>query len=121
LTNWLRDRMVAQQFETEMEFGAKTVPQAIVETARRFPQRIILADVNSDLTCKRFLVGADLMAKQLGTALNRDVQRVGVLLPNVLATPVVLLSLWTLGRIPAVLNFSTGPAIMVACVQLAGL
>jgi acyl-[acyl-carrier-protein]-phospholipid O-acyltransferase/long-chain-fatty-acid--[acyl-carrier-protein] ligase len=121
LTNWLRDRMVAQQFETEMQFGAQTVPQAIIETARRFPQRTILADVNSSLTCKRLLVGADLMAAQLQTTLNTNAERIGVLLPNVAATPVVLLSLWMLGKVPAVLNFSTGPTIMVACVQLAGL
>jgi len=35
------------------------------------------------------------------------------------ATPVVLLSLWVLGRIPAVLNYTTGPAVLRACIDLA--
>ena len=37
------------------------------------------------------------------------------------ATPVALLSLWSLGKVPALLNFTTGPATMLACAQLAGL
>ena len=52
--------------------------------------------------------------------LPRETKRIGVLLPNVNATPVVLLSLWSLGKEPAVFNFSTGPVIMLACAQLAG-
>ena len=47
--------------------------------------------------------------------------RIGVLLPNVNAMPVVLLSLWASGKVPAILNFSTGPATMLACARLAGL
>src|SRR5665811_443818 len=57
---------------------------------------------------------------RLDKALSRDVKRVGILLPNENATPVVLLSLWTLGKEVAIFNYSTGPAIMLSCVQLAG-
>jgi acyl-[acyl-carrier-protein]-phospholipid O-acyltransferase/long-chain-fatty-acid--[acyl-carrier-protein] ligase len=60
------------------------------------------------------------MAEQLGRLLPVEKPRVGVLLPNVNATPVVLVSLWALGKEPAIFNFSTGPAIMLACAQLAG-
>ena len=119
-TDWIREKMVAQQFETEMQFGAQTVPAAVIETATRFPARVILQDLNAALPYKRLLLGADLMGQQLRQVLRRDPARVGVLLPNVNATPVVLLSLWSLGREPAIFNFSTGPAIMVACAQLAG-
>ncbi len=119
-TNWLRDKMVAQQFETEMTFGPQTLAEAVVEPAVRFPNHVALEDVTAALTYKKLLVGADLMAKQLHRALSQDTKHVGVLLPNVNATPVVLLSLWTLGLEPAVFNFSTGPVIMLACAQLAG-
>jgi acyl-[acyl-carrier-protein]-phospholipid O-acyltransferase/long-chain-fatty-acid--[acyl-carrier-protein] ligase len=44
-----------------------------------------------------------------------------VLLPNVNATPVVLVSLWAANRVPALLNFSTGSATMLQCCDLAGL
>jgi acyl-[acyl-carrier-protein]-phospholipid O-acyltransferase/long-chain-fatty-acid--[acyl-carrier-protein] ligase len=48
-------------------------------------------------------------------------QRVGVLLPNVNAMPVVILSLWAAGKVPAILNYSTGTSILLACAKLAGL
>ena len=119
-TNWLRDKMVAQQFDTEMEFGPPTLPEAIVETAARFPKHVALQDVNASLNYRKLIVGADLMAERFRNILSREVNTVGVLLPNVNATPVVLLSLWSLGKEPAIFNFSTGPAIMLACAQLAG-
>jgi len=121
LSEWLRERMLQQQFEIEMQFGAQTVGAAIVETARRFPEHTVLQDVNGPLTYRRLLLGADLLGQQFARALKPEVERVGVLLPNVNGTPVTLLALWLLGKVPAVLNYSTGPAIMLACVQLAGL
>jgi acyl-[acyl-carrier-protein]-phospholipid O-acyltransferase/long-chain-fatty-acid--[acyl-carrier-protein] ligase len=119
-TNWLRDEMVSQQFQTEMEFGAQTLAEAIVETASRFPKQTVLQDLNVSLTYRRLLVAADLMGWQLCNALSREIPRVGVLLPNVNATPVVLLALWMLDKQPAIFNYSTGPTIMLACAQLAG-
>ena len=119
-TTWLRDRMVAQQFDLEMKFGGQTLVEAVVETAVRFPKHVVLQDVSAALTYRKLLVGVNLMAEQLPAVLARDAKHIGVLLPNVNATPVVLLSLWSLGLEPAIFNFSTGPAIMLACAQLAG-
>jgi acyl-[acyl-carrier-protein]-phospholipid O-acyltransferase / long-chain-fatty-acid--[acyl-carrier-protein] ligase len=119
-TNWLRDKMVAQQFEIEMQFGPQTLAEAVVDVAARFPKHIVLEDVNTALSYRRLLVGVELMGKQLSRVLPRETKRTGVLLPNVNATPVVLLGLWSLGLEPAVFNFSTGPAIMLTCAQLAG-
>lgn len=121
LTAWLREKLVAQQFEVEMTFGPRTVISAIVESARQFPSHIVLADLNEELTSRRLLVGADLLAQQWQKILPEDTERVGVLLPNVSATPVTLLSLWSAGKVPAILNFSTGPAVMRVCAELAGL
>lgn len=121
LTDWLRDRMVQQQFNTEMRFGASNIADALVETAVESRRRIALQDVNASLSYRRLLVGADLLAGELCNALPRDSGRVGVLMPNVSSTPVLLLALWSLGRTPALLNYSTGPAIMAACAELAGL
>jgi acyl-[acyl-carrier-protein]-phospholipid O-acyltransferase/long-chain-fatty-acid--[acyl-carrier-protein] ligase len=47
-------------------------------------------------------------------------ERIGILLPNISATPVVLLSLWAANKVPAVLNYSTGATTMLACVQWPG-
>ncbi len=120
MTNWLRDRLVDQQFHVEMEFGPGNVLAAIAEVARDRPHQIILEDATyTELSYRRLLVGTDLMAKQFKKVCDGD--QVGVLLPNVNATPVTLLALWSLGKVPAILNYSTGMATMLACAQLAGL
>ena len=123
-TTWLRDKMVEQQFNVEMQMGPPTLPEAIVESARQRPMQVVLEDASLQcLTYRRLQIGARVLAGQIAarTAGSPAHARVGVLLPNVNATPIVLLALWELGKIPAVLNFSTGNAIMVACAQLAGL
>lgn len=122
LTDWLRTKMVAQQFEVEMAFGPKNILTAIVASARQEPQKLVLEDATRrTLTYRRLLVGAEVLARRWQALLSPDGERVGVLLPNVNATPVVLMSLWSINRIPAILNYTLGPAAMLACVQLAGL
>ena len=121
LTNWLRDQMVRQQFEIEMAFGAQDVFTEVAETARKHPGHIILEDATlQKLTYRKFMVGADVLAHALRGKLTGG-DRVGLLLPNVNATPVVIMALWSLGKVPAVLNFSSGIRTMLACVELAGL
>ena len=120
-TNWLRDRMVEQQFAVEMEFGPATLPEAIVAASRLRPGHPVLQDVRARMTYRRLLLGADLLGRQLDRVLPAEQKRVGVLLPNVNATPLVLMALWESGRVPAVLNYTQGAATMLACASLAGL
>jgi acyl-[acyl-carrier-protein]-phospholipid O-acyltransferase/long-chain-fatty-acid--[acyl-carrier-protein] ligase len=121
LTSWLRDQMVRQQFEVEMAFGPQNVLSAVAETARKLPGHVILEDTTlQTLTYRKLMVGADVLAHALrGTVTGGE--RVGLLMPNVNATPVVILALWSLGKVPAVLNFSSGTPTMLACAELAGL
>lgn len=122
LTAWMRDQMIRHQYETEMTFGPPTVLHAIVESARPEPNKVILQDATMQaLTYRRLLAGADLLGNRLAARLSAGADPVGVLLPNVNAMPLVLLGLWAHGRVPAILNFSTGPATMLACAQLSGL
>jgi acyl-[acyl-carrier-protein]-phospholipid O-acyltransferase/long-chain-fatty-acid--[acyl-carrier-protein] ligase len=121
LTNWLRDRMILQRFRTEMEFGPKTVPGSILAAARLRPKHFVLEDVTQRVAFRGVVMGASLLGEQLEQRLSGGAERVGVLLPNVNATPVSLLGLWLNGRIPALLNYSTGATTMLACAQLAGL
>lgn len=121
LTNWLRDKLVEQQFWTEMEHGPKTVLAAIGEVAGLRPKQIILEDVTRQkLSYRKLMVGVDLFARQWRQILGTE-KRIGVLLPNVNTMPVTLLSLWAAEKVPSILNYSTGPATMLSCVQLAGL
>ena len=122
LTHWLRDQMIKQRFEAEMEVGPATVPEAILETARQRPKQVIIEDVSlQKLIYRRVLIGADLLAAQWRELLGGTQERVGVLLPNVGALPVVTLSLWAAGRVPAIMNYSSGTGTLLACAQLAGL
>jgi acyl-[acyl-carrier-protein]-phospholipid O-acyltransferase/long-chain-fatty-acid--[acyl-carrier-protein] ligase len=121
LTNWLRDQMVNLQFKVEMEFGPKTVLAAVTETAAQQPGHVVLEDVSlQKLTYRRLLVGADLLGRRFAAAVPAPESQVGVLLPNVNALPVLLLGLWSIGKVPAILNFSSGTPTMLACLKLAG-
>ncbi len=105
-----------------MEFGPATLPEAVVEAARQRPRQVIVQDFTlQELTYRRLLAGANLLAAQWRTPPGHPGQRVGVLLPNVNAMPIVTLSLWAAGKVPAILNYSTGTRTLLACAKLAGL
>jgi acyl-[acyl-carrier-protein]-phospholipid O-acyltransferase / long-chain-fatty-acid--[acyl-carrier-protein] ligase len=121
VTDWLRDRMVRQQFETEMIFGPCTVPAAIRQAALESPGRVVLQDATlQELSYRRLLVGSDLLST-IWQRFGASGECVGVLLPNVNAMPLVLLSLWAAGKVPAVLNYTHGPAVLLSCARLAHL
>lgn len=121
LTDWVLDEMRAHRFATEHAFGPATVPAAIRATARHARGTVAVADVSAALTYRRLFAGAALLARRFRARLAPDAERVGVLLPNVNATPVSLLAIWSLGKVPAILNYTAGPATLLACAQLAGL
>ncbi len=122
LTDWLRDEMVGQRFDTEMEFGPVSLPAAVNEAARRAPARVIVEDVTLQrLSYRRVMLGANLLATQWDRLFGAPSARIGVLLPNVNSMPVVILSLWAANKLPAILNYTTGPAILLSCCRVAGL
>src|SRR5581483_979659 len=121
-TTSLRDQMVEQQFRVEMGVGPRDVLGAIVSMAREHPRQVVMEDATTQaLTYRRLLAGVAALSEPLGRKLSNDEERVGVLLPNLNAVPVLLMALWRLGKTPAVLNFSTGGATMRTCAQVAGL
>jgi acyl-[acyl-carrier-protein]-phospholipid O-acyltransferase / long-chain-fatty-acid--[acyl-carrier-protein] ligase len=121
LTTWLRDHMVRQQFEVETALGPQTVLDAVRDMARQRPAQIVLEDANRQvLTYRRLMIGAHCLARQWPRILLDEPERLGVLLPNVNAMPIVILSLWAAGKVPAVMNYSTGVPAMLLCAQLAG-
>ncbi|MGA3181234.1 MAG: AMP-binding protein [Verrucomicrobiota bacterium] len=123
LTRWLYDTMVQQQFDTELAATPKNVLAAVVETARQFPGTLALEDaLHTQLTYRRLLADAGAMSRRWRAQWPGDNRaRIGVLLPTSVAMPLTLFSLWAAEKIPAILNFSTGIATMLACAQLAGL
>lgn len=122
LTVWLQRAMMEQQFQVEQALGPDHVVDAVVEAARPVASRTALQDVTmQEVSYRRLLVGADLLGRRLAERLDPQARRVGVLLPNVNAAPITLLALWSRGRVPAILNYTTGPEIMRRCCEVAGL
>jgi acyl-[acyl-carrier-protein]-phospholipid O-acyltransferase / long-chain-fatty-acid--[acyl-carrier-protein] ligase len=127
LTSWLRDRLIEQQFRVEMEFGPATVAEAIHASIARRPRHLALEDLRSKLTYRRMELAATLLSRQWRRLIPPDVdstgttRRVGVLLPNMNVMPLTLLSLWNLGRVPAILNYTAGATMMGTCAELAGI
>ena len=125
-TTWLRDAMVRQHFETEMQFGARSVLAAVAETAHILAGKVVLEDFTlTELTYRRLMTGVEVLAsewiRRWGRGPAGGTERIGILLPNANAAPTALLSLWAADYIPALLNFSTGIPVMLQCCQLAGL
>jgi len=124
MTSWLRDAALAQQVAVEREHGPAHVLEAVVEAARSLPGKIVLEDVTFQaLTYRRLMVGVDVLSQVWRQRWRESAPgtRIGVLLPNVNGTPVTVMSLWSAGFVPAILNFSTGVPTMVQCVQLAAI
>lgn len=123
LTQWLRDQMMRQQFEVEMRDGPATLPAAIVEMARALPGKIIAEDLTwTESTYRKLMIGTEALAGALAPDLSpARGERIGVMLPTVNGAMVTTLALWSLGKTPAYLNYSSGGPVMVSCARLAGL
>src|SRR5262249_30606110 len=85
-----------------------TIAAAFVNCALRFPRDVIAADdLAGALTGERLLVGALILSRRLKkvTAPN-----VGLLLPASAGCDLALLALYLAGKLPVILNWTTGPA-----------
>jgi len=119
LTQWLRAELIKLQFTTEQQLSPETLPAAILYAARIQPQKIVLQDITDHkINYRRLIIGANLLARRWNFSHQ---ERIGMLLPNTNAFPLVLLSLWQAGYIPTILNYSSGAAVILNCTQLANL
>src|SRR5215216_5527005 len=79
---------------------------------------IIEDALGTRLTFRKLILGAQVLSRKLenGTTIGENV---GVLLPNSAGVAVVFMSLQSIGRVPAMLNFSAGPVSVLAAMQAA--
>ncbi len=95
----------------------RTVFAATVAAAERHGRRRVAVEdpVSGTLTYKRLLVGADIIGRKL-MPLAAEGEALGVMLPSANGAAVTLLGLMSAGRVPAMINFTAGPAnILAAC------
>jgi acyl-[acyl-carrier-protein]-phospholipid O-acyltransferase/long-chain-fatty-acid--[acyl-carrier-protein] ligase len=122
ITTWLRDRMLEQQVAVELQHGPQTVLDMVMKNARKLKSKHIIEDVqNNRLTYKKMILGINVLAKAFDCIIPANEKRVGLMLPNVAATPVAMMALWSTGRSTALMNFSTGIGPMCVCIKIAGL
>ncbi|MGL4812851.1 MAG: AMP-binding protein, partial [Beijerinckiaceae bacterium] len=95
----------------------RTVFKAVVQSAREHgKKRLAVEDpVTGALSFKRLLIGARVIGEKL-SPLAKPGDALGVMLPNANGAAVTILGLMSAGRVPAMINFSAGPAnILAAC------
>jgi acyl-[acyl-carrier-protein]-phospholipid O-acyltransferase / long-chain-fatty-acid--[acyl-carrier-protein] ligase len=79
---------------------------------------IIQDALGTSLTYRKLILGAQVLSRKLeqGTSVGENI---GVLLPNSAGVAVVFMALQTIGRVPAMLNFSAGPSNVQAAMKAA--
>jgi acyl-[acyl-carrier-protein]-phospholipid O-acyltransferase/long-chain-fatty-acid--[acyl-carrier-protein] ligase len=79
---------------------------------------IIQDALGTSLTYRKLILGAQVLSRKLeqGTSVGENI---GVLLPNSAGVAVVFTALQTIGRVPAMLNFSAGPSNVQAAMKAA--
>jgi acyl-CoA synthetase (AMP-forming)/AMP-acid ligase II/1-acyl-sn-glycerol-3-phosphate acyltransferase/acyl carrier protein len=111
---WFRQRP-----DGPVEILADTVPEAFVERALADRDQVVTGDNRSGiLTFERLLTGALLMARRFAELPGDNV---GLLLPSSVACDMTLLGLFLAGKLPVLLNWTTGPANLAHAAQTMGL
>src|SRR5262249_8018780 len=94
--------------EGPVRLEGDTIPAALLNHAPRSPRDILTADdLSGALTGEQLLVGALTLSRRLKEV---KAPNVGLLLPASVASDVSLLALYLAGKLPVILNWTTGPA-----------
>jgi acyl-[acyl-carrier-protein]-phospholipid O-acyltransferase / long-chain-fatty-acid--[acyl-carrier-protein] ligase len=81
--------------------------------------KVVVEDaLGTKLTYRKLILGAQVLSRKLeqGSTIGENV---GVLLPNSAGVAVVFMALQTIGRVPAMLNFSAGPVNVLSAMKAA--
>jgi long-chain-fatty-acid--[acyl-carrier-protein] ligase len=98
------------------EILAETIAEAFVRRALANPRDIAVADQVSGALCyRKLLVGASLLGKRFDALQGHAV---GILLPASVAADLVYFSLQLVGKLPVILNWTTGPANVAHAVEI---
>ncbi|MEW6640910.1 MAG: acyl-[ACP]--phospholipid O-acyltransferase [Pseudomonadota bacterium] len=114
----LQDVMIDAMVKTAML--DRTLFEALVHAKKLHDtgKPIITDALGTSLTYRKLILGAQVLSRKLETDTAVG-ENVGVLLPNSAGVAVVLMALETIGRVPAMLNFSAGPTSVVSAMTAA--
>ena len=114
----MQDLMFRVHFAT-FDFH-KTLFSALLESVRRFGKKqVILEDINREpLNYKNLLVRIFILARLLRSRTSPG-EHVGLLLPNANATVITMMALQFLGRVTAMLNYTSGAQAILRASRIA--
>ena len=105
--------------ETAVSILADTIPEAFVKRALYSGKQVAVADdISGVLTYERLLVAALLMSRRIA-AMPGD--NIGLMLPAGVGMDVLFFASHLAGKLPVLLNWTTGPANLAHAVQVMGL
>lgn len=99
--------------EFSSEFAGMSLFQAISQAARRYGGGDVQIEdaTGGSLSFSRLMAGAQVLARRFERFTNKG-EAVGVLLPNAAGVVAVFTALQAIGRVPAMLNYTAGPAVV---------
>ena len=102
-----------------VEVLGETIGKALVRRVLANPDEVAVADrISGVLTFRKLLVASTLIGDRLGRLPDKTV---GVMLPASVAADVVFFGLHLAGKLPAMLNWTTGPANLAHAVDKLGI
>jgi long-chain-fatty-acid--[acyl-carrier-protein] ligase len=94
--------------DTPLSIRGETIPAAFLEQAFSRPRMVIVADdLAGGLTYERLVIGASALASRLRRLPGENI---GLMLPASVTCDVVFIAIHLAGKLPVVLNWTTGPA-----------
>ncbi|MDI9402215.1 MAG: AMP-binding protein [Verrucomicrobiota bacterium] len=123
VTSWLRHEMLEHQLKVNLEHGPQTLPEAVRSMYGLLKKKVVWKDFkHNQLTYKRLVLGSKLLGDVFKKRLTASEEgRIGFLLPSVNSALVTLQALWSIGKVPTLLNFSAGIRTILDCAKLAKL
>lgn len=99
-------------------FSGKTIFEVFCDAAAKYGSAnpVVEDALGGSLTYKRLLIGARVLGKRFA-AITQPGEIVPVLLPNANGVVVTILGLQSAGRVPAMLNYTAGPATVLSSCQ----
>ncbi len=98
----------------------RSIFDVLIEHAKERGGDIAVEDQDrTPLSYHRLLLGSLVLGKKIAARTEQG-ERVGVLLPNVVAIAVTVYGLFAYGRVPAMLNYTTGPGGLTSAARSVG-
>lgn len=116
----ISDKLYDIMSETMFNSGDITIVEGLLEAREKFGgKHLIAGDINKTiLNYNKLIIGSFALGHEIAKKSSFE-ERVGILLPNTCGLVVTFFSLLIYGRVPALLNFSTGIKNMISCCKAA--